>query len=47
MQSPPDKVRNCIEARVDKRKSQWDDGIEYACASSEQRMRLCMVVDSE
>lgn len=47
VQSSPDKVRSCIEARVDKKKSHWDDGIEYTCASCEQRMRLCMVVDSE
>ena len=38
--------RSCIEARFEKKKSQWDNGLQYACAACEQRTRLCMVVDN-
>lgn len=38
--------RSCIEARLDKRKSSWDDGPLYACALCERKRRLCMVVES-
>ena len=37
-------VRGCIEARWDKKMSQWDDGLDYACALCVRRMRLCIVV---
>ena len=40
------KSRNCIEARLAKKKSDWKDGSDYACAMCNQRMNLCMVVDS-
>ena len=40
------KSRSCIEARLTKHKSEWNDGSDYACALCERRMRLCVVVDS-
>ena len=40
------KSRSCISSRQEKKKSEWDDGHNYACAMCEQRMRLCVVVDS-
>ena len=40
------KSRSCITTRLERKKSQWNDGYEYACAMCEQRMRLCVVVDS-
>ena len=40
------KTRSCIITRLEKEKSHWNDGHEYACAMCEQRMRLCIVVDS-
>ena len=39
-------TRNCIEARMAKRKSLWVDGSEYACASCEKSWRICMVAYS-
>ena len=39
--------RNCIEARLERHKARWDDGLEYACAVCNHRRRLCVVVDSE
>ena len=38
--------RSCIAARLDRKKSQWNDGHGYACAVCVHRMRLCIVVDS-
>ena len=40
------KSRSCIITRLERKKSQWNDGHEYACAMCEKRMRLCVVVDS-
>lgn len=34
---------SCLECRSTKRKSEWIDGPEHACASCEQRMHLCLV----
>ena len=39
-------IRSCIEARVTKHRSDWDNGSNYACAMREQRRRLFIVVDS-
>ncbi len=41
------KSRSCIEARSEKKKSVWDNGPEYACAICDQRLRLCVVVNSD
>ena len=35
--------RTCVEARLGKKRSQWEDGLQYACNACEQRMRLCVV----
>ena len=36
--------RNCIEARLERKKSEWNDGSGYACAVCARRGRLCVVV---
>ena len=41
-----EKTRSCIEARLERKKSEWNSGPEYACAMCDRRMRLCVVVDT-
>ena len=37
--------RSCIEARLERKKSEWKDGPDYACDLCDRRMRLCVVVN--
>lgn len=40
-------IRTCIEVRLEKRKSDWVHGTEYACGKCEKGKRLCVVMNSK